>query len=388
MKKERLVLKQFFYNPPPKKKIINKIHKEITKMKTTIKTLPLFISLALLSTAPSVWAAGTAANTDINNTATINYSVGGTSQTEIESSEAGNSNPGNGNGSATTFKVDKKIDLLVTAGANVNVVPATSAQPAPFTLKNEGNSTESFSLTPTQVAGDSFDTTSCTTEVTAVAPGAAAAGVSLPATGNITLKADQTATLTVKCDIPTGKVNGNTSVIDLRAAAIDPVTTVTYVETAGGDNKDAVDVVLTDTDSAAANASTTDGGDRNAAHSAVNTYVINTADLKVKKTSAVTKMSINGVDDNTDPKRIPGSTIVYSIVVTNDVDDGIADAAAATGIVLTDTVPSELTISSASIVVAGAASASITPVGQLVTSAAFDLNAGETATLTITTTVN
>lgn len=327
------------------------------KLSKITKFIPLALSLTALSVTTSYWASGTASGTDINNTAVLTYNVGGTTQAEIESSEGGNSTPGSGNGSATSFKVDKKIDLLVTAGSAVNVVPGTTAQDITFTLLNEGNSEETFSFSPTQVAsGDDFDT-SCAT------------------LANITLAADATATITVKCDIPIsngGTVkNGQTSIVDLKA------TTESVTETAGADDAATVQTVFADNTGTG-----TDGADRNAQHSAVNTYTINTADLTVQKTSAVTKMSINGADDITDPKRIPGATIEYTITVSN-----AAGASTAEGIVISDAIPATLSIVGTPTITGGTSTlASVS--GQNVTSTAFDLTAGETAILTIITTVN
>ncbi|HFC92744.1 MAG TPA: DUF11 domain-containing protein [Leucothrix mucor] len=330
-----------------------------------IKLIPLSISLATLAFASSSWAAGTASGTNIDNTATINYSVGGAAQTEIESSEAGNSNPGSGNGVATTFKVDKKIDLLVTASTGTSVVPNTSGAPTSlsFTLKNEGNSTESFNLTPTQVAStgadDVFDTSSCTVTTPA-----------LP----VSLTADESTNVTVQCTIPVSSSivkNGAKSMVDLLAEESTGLT-----ETGGADTAGSVDIVFADD-----TGTSTDAGNRNAKHSATNTYTINTADLTVMKTSAVTKMSINEADVTTDAKRIPGATIEYTIAVSN-----ASGASTATGIVISDPIPADL--SYVSCAVSGDGIGSCSQAAGTVTSAAFDLAAGETATLTITATVN
>ena len=67
------------------------------------------VALALGGLAPSAFAAGTDTNfnTDINNRASVNYSVSGVAQTVIRSSPAvgGNSAPGAAGGADTTFKV-------------------------------------------------------------------------------------------------------------------------------------------------------------------------------------------------------------------------------------------------------------------------------------------
>ena len=321
-----------------------------------IKTIRTLASVAVLAVASnSAWAVGTAAGTDIDNTAEITYSVGGTPQTEIESSEAGNSTPGDGVGTPTTFVVDKKVDVLVTTGTGVNVVPGATSQSITYTVLNEGNSTESFDLVPTQVTGDDFDSTSCT--------------VTSP-TSPVSLAADADATVTVQCDIPPSSAtvtDGATSTIDLEAT-INGVT-----ESAGADTAAGVEVVFADDTGTA-----TDGADRNGSHSATNTYTVDTADLSVAKTSAIIDDPENGT---TNPKRIPGATIEYSIVVSN-----AAGAATATGIVITDLVPADLTITGTTI--SGGTSTTATNAGQNVSSAAFDLAAGQTATLVITATIN
>ena len=332
------------------------------------KLLPLSISIAALALASASWATGTASGTDIKNTATISYSVGSTAQTTIESSETGNSTPGKGKGSATTFLVDKKVDLSVTAGSPVNVVPGTTAQGITFTLTNEGNSSEEFSFSaPTQVTGDSFDTTNCAT----------------PA--NVTLAADAQATITVKCDIPVSGgavINNATSTVDLKATVVGAAAAAAASD-GNADVAGAVETVLADDTGTA-----TDGADRNASHSAVNTYTVETADLTVKKESTVTKMSINGDDVTTNAKRIPGSTIEYTITVTN-----AANAATATGIVISDAVPKELTVVGTPTITGGTSSTASAgaynaTTGTAVSSTAFDLAAGETAVLTIVATVN
>jgi uncharacterized repeat protein (TIGR01451 family) len=324
-----------------------------------IKTISTLVSIVTLSAITNMaWAAGTAAGTDIDNMAMVIYSVGGVSQTPIESSEAGNSVPGNG--TPTTFKVDKKIDLLVTAGSGTNVVPGAAAG-APtslaFTLKNEGNSTESFNLTPSQVAaGDDFDTSGCT--VTSPA---------LP----VSLAADASTAVTVQCAVPASSgtvTNGATSLVDLLAQESTGLT-----ETAGADTANTVDVVFADDTGTA-----TDGANRNAKHSAANTYTINTADLTVTKVSAVTNDPFNGA---VNPKRIPGATIEYTITIAN-----AAGAQDATNLQLNDALQADLTFVSCN--PSGVAGVTCSYSAPNVTTSAFTLPGGSTETLTITATVN
>ena len=72
------------------------------------------VALGAISVSQQALAAGTAANTDIFNRATVNFQVGGVAQNPVESSPTGNSTSGVGNGVDTTFKVDNKLDLTVT----------------------------------------------------------------------------------------------------------------------------------------------------------------------------------------------------------------------------------------------------------------------------------
>jgi uncharacterized repeat protein (TIGR01451 family) len=348
-----------------------------------MKIMTKIISVAVLTAATNIaWADGTAAGTDINNTATISYKVGGVDQPDVPSPVA-------------TFKVDKKIDLSVTAGSGVSVAPGSTSQSITYELLNEGNSTETFSFTvKDDVTGDGFDPTaaSCSTP----------ANISVPP--STLLPAPVPTIITVTCNIPTGLANGLTADVDLKATAVDSGGTP-YVESAS-DSVDTtiVDVVLADDKGSAtdtgAETVTAGSGLRNASHSAVNTYTVGTATLTVGKTSAVTADPANGVSANA--KRIPGATIVYTITVSNA--DGASDA---THLVISDPIQSDLTFVSCS--VSGPAVANAVPptvalpvtcsnsvalgvAGGTVTTSSFTLPGGSGSanveTLTITATVN
>jgi uncharacterized repeat protein (TIGR01451 family) len=350
------------------------------KIKIMKTALSVAVLAATISTTNSTWALGTTAGTDIDNTASIDYSVGGTNQTDIYSSPTGNSLPGvPGSAGAptvaatnTTFVVDKKIDLSVTPPVDLNVTPGATAQVLTFQITNDGNSPENFSMTASDIAGGDFDATACV-----VAP-----------TTFTALAVDTATNVTVTCTIPNSgtTANGGTAgaglVANTKTSLIDLLAEVTGVTNDSGivDDAAVVETVFADDTGTA-----TDGADENAKHSAAASYIINTAELTIKKTSAVTKMVVNGVDVTTNQKRIPGATIEYTIVVTNDVLDGTADAATATGIVISDLVDANLENITATITGGTSTSAPVT--GQNVASTAFDLAAGETATLTITATV-
>ena len=302
------------------------------------KTISTLISIAALSAVTSsAWAVGTAADTQIDNKATISYEVGGTAQPVIESSSAGNSTSGAGNGGNTSFKVDKKIDLSVTNNAGVTVAPGATAQAITFDVTNDGNSTEFFKLTESQVGGDNFDTNTCTVTTSA------GAGIGAFDAGNKTvqLDADITTTVTVSCTVPATATDGQTSVLDLKATAVtDTIGGTTYTESAADSaNPLTVDTVLADGIGSATDSSVGAGGvagARNAQHSDTNTYTVGSATLTVTKASEVYSDPANDV---TNPKRIPGAIIKYTITVGN------AGSTAATALSVADYIPTNMTYS-------------------------------------------
>ncbi|HEY1228020.1 MAG TPA: hypothetical protein VGF26_11945, partial [Ramlibacter sp.] len=101
--------------------------------------------LLLAAYAGAAHAGGTQAGTTISNSATLNYTVGGTTQNPICSSQSGNTNNLNCATNATTFTVDNKIDLLVQTSdtAPVTAVPGGTASTT-FIVKNQGNFMQDF----------------------------------------------------------------------------------------------------------------------------------------------------------------------------------------------------------------------------------------------------
>ena len=224
-----------------------------------IKIIKTLASVAVLTVASnSAWAAGTDADTSINNRATISYNVGGATQAPINSSPTGNSDPTActaalpADGStppaaavcATTFEVDKKIDLTVTGTpTDVSVAPGETGTGTSisYTVQNTGNSDEYFNLTPNQVAtsspDDVFDTSSCTV----TAP-------TLPGSDtNYLIAEDATINVTVQCDIPAASgtvANGAQSEVELLATAVTAATgTTAYADSGATETAAGVDIV-------------------------------------------------------------------------------------------------------------------------------------------------
>ena len=320
-----------------------------------IRYLPLLINLAVLGTSSSAFAALTPAGTDVNNTATISFSVSGTPQTDQTSN-------------TTTFAVDRKIDLTVTPPAtHTPVVSLAPSKVLTFTLANTGNSTQDFSFVVTNQAGDNFDTASCATptNLTNIASGAAAVNVD------------------VICTMPDGLADADLSKVVLTATALEPTTVVTIdgntVSGASGaavtnDSANADDEGTVQTVFADASGSTDVAMD--AKHSAEGTYEVQTATLSAVKSSEIKAGAVAPYT-----QRIPGATITYTIVVANA---GTVDA---TNVNIQDFIPANTTYVASSVAVtSGTASYDVGTTK--ITTAGVIVPAAGNVTLTFDVTIN
>ncbi|HEU4820627.1 MAG TPA: hypothetical protein VFS87_05655, partial [Qipengyuania sp.] len=103
------------------------------------------VGAVALASAPTLAAAapvGTAANSDISNSVTVSYNVGGVAQTPITSA-------------ADVFKVDRKIDVVVTTQdtSAVVVTPGQTSAVTTVRVTNNSNATIDFLLAATQQSG-------------------------------------------------------------------------------------------------------------------------------------------------------------------------------------------------------------------------------------------
>ncbi len=280
--------------------------------------------------AHSARAAGTAANTPINNRATVSYSVNTTPQTPIESSPLGNSTPGVGAGANTTFVVDNRIDLTVDEedGAYSEVRPGLANAYVMFRVTNDGNAPQGFALTATNEAGSLFGNTDnadfnpLPTFVDANDNDVYDPGVD-NATNIDTLAADADVAVFVVVTVPLTATNGQFVNVRLEARAAVPGTAgaTPATETAGADTA-GVDVVFGDT-----------GED--ALESALDQFAVRTAALVISKSSDVISDPFNGV--SVDAKAIPGAVVEYIVTVQNN------GALAAEGVSLSDTLSANVT---------------------------------------------
>lgn len=295
------------------------------------------MALGTLGVLQNAYAVGTAASTSITNRATVNYTVGGVAQSPIESSPAGNTTPGVGNGTNTAFVVDNKVDLTVTevSGAATIVNPGQLNAVAVFRVTNTGNAPQAYQLAPSNLAGtvlfgntDNTDVNNLRVFVDANNNGTFEAAIDT-ATSITTLAADANVRVFIVADVPVTATNGQFSNVRLIAStAVNNTPAVLLTQTAGADTPGAVDVVFAD------GAGTAGDVARDGKHSADDQFAVQSAALTLQKTSVVISDPFNAA---VNPKAIPGAVIEYTVVVTNN------GAVAAAGVAVTDPPPANTT---------------------------------------------
>lgn len=277
----------------------------------------------------SAFAVGTATGVaPITNTASVDYTVGGVNQDDI-------------NSNTDSFVVDSKVDLTVALVADATVAPGSTQQVLVYSVSNLGNTDQAYALAATPTTGtDDFDALAGTVDIyldNGTTPGVLDGSDTLYVPGTTVvdipqsvLAADVAANSTVQVlvvsDIPTTVTDGQTAIYDLTATTLDSgsATVVTAQTPAGtADNDTVVDVVFAD------GQGTTDAATPDGIHSAAATYTVATAALAVAKDSTVISDPFNLT---TNPKAIPGAVVEYAITVTNT--GGLADS-----VIITDPVP-------------------------------------------------
>jgi hypothetical protein len=341
-----------------------------TSKRNKLLGLALTGSFGLLSANNALAAAGD----PILNKATLSYDVGGAAQTVIESSETGNTTPGVGNGTDTSFLEDRVINFTVTReGSTAQVAPNSTQQAVPYLVENTGNGTHGFLLAGVHNLGaldpfgsgnsDIYTPTTIQTWVDVDDDGSF-----VPATDNVAYIASMApgaanaVRVFVVSDIPLNDrasnplVNGDVAVASLVAqAAIDGSTGIAAdairaddngntspggtftnggavvaagVSAIAADDPTTMETVFNDTATtdavtgATIDATGANDVDQNAQQSAYSSYTIQSASLTVTKTVGTLYDPIN---QQTLPKAIPGATVRYTITI-----DNAAAAAAAT----------------------------------------------------------
>ena len=253
--------------------------------------------------AGPAFAAGTPADTPIENTVTVQYEVGGVAQ-DPETAE-------------DDVVVDRKVNLSVTekGGAATSVVPGEDGAITVFTLVNTSNDALDFALDADNQAGgsaahggnDNFNTegafliyedTDKDGQIDASGPGAS------PITHLDAVAADEIVDLLVVADIPSGQDSGDIATVSLTATAREDNNAATLggTLTQATTNTTGVDTIFAD-------------NDRDASESDIDDYEVDTADLQVTKSSRVVDSAVAGDNSGT---YLPGSTIEYCILVENN----------------------------------------------------------------------
>ncbi|HEQ98261.1 MAG TPA: DUF11 domain-containing protein [candidate division Zixibacteria bacterium] len=313
-----------------------------TSIQATLSGL-LVACLLILGSAQMAMALGTPSGTSIDNSATLDYSVGGISQTQIVSNTA-------------SFVVDNKVDLTVTTvdGAAVVVVPGSNAMVLTYLVTNTGNTVQDYSLTALAGTGtfygvtDNFDATNVQVFVDANGNGIYDVGVDVQ-TYIDELAADGMVTVFVVADIPIDRVDSDGAIYDLMAQTAQGGTPGAqgadilnddngHISPGGTPNDipdDPATVQIVFADQAGSVDGMLDGR-----FSSRDVYVVGSAILTILKNSVVVSDPFNGA---TNPKAIPGATIRYTIDIANS---GSTNAEA---VVVSDQIPANTTFVSASV---------------------------------------
>ena len=320
------------------------------------------VSALALAIAPTIAAAapvGTAANSDISNTVTVTYNVGGNAQTPITSA-------------ADVFKVDRKLDLVVTTldSAAVSVTPGQTNAVTTFRVTNNSNTTIDMLLAATQQVGglakftgnDSFNGTNVRIYVETNGTAGWQVGDTL-ASALAAVASGDAVTVYVVTDMiiaagppQTLPGNGDTATVILTATAASGATAVggTPVGTAGTggtalgqtpgatpNGKMTMETVYAD---AQAEALTGDGL-KDGRHASRSDYKVASASLSVAKYSRVISDPFSG---SSSPRAIPGAVVEYCIVVSNASGVSAADA-----VTVSDGLPAQVTYVASSVFLGG-----------------------------------
>ncbi|MDD5405404.1 MAG: hypothetical protein PHE73_00525 [Sulfurovaceae bacterium] len=296
-----------------------------------MKKILVIASMMLLGFS-GAYAVGTVAGTQVQNSVTLNYTVGGIGQTAI------NANDGAG------FLVDDKVDFTVANndGAQITVTPGSTGQITNWTLANTGNAAQFFKLAATNLTGgeivygnaDTADTSTPYT-ITYSTDGGTTYNPYTPGTA-FSVAIGASVLIRVAADIPLSVTNGQVMNIQLEATAAVDAGGTTLTATSGPDNIGSVDIVLAEGTGITTQGNTPFDGK----FSAWGGYIVQSAALAVTKTSCVISDPVNGT---TNPKRIPGAVLRYQIQVANTGTSG------ATSVTVADAIPTEFGTSAANL---------------------------------------
>lgn len=318
-------------------------------MKKHVKLVGPAVLAAMSTLAVEVHAAGTAAGTDVINTATLNYQINGIDQDAVEAQD--------------TFKVDIKSDFgltrVLTTEPNTTSLEADNVVVAAVQITNEGNAPTSFAVAAANETGTTLDingetyTDNIDTGTTYSyyvddpingTQGALDAADTLLSGPTAEIPADESVTVFVT--VPKTEVTGSDQDVALTSVTVNGVESTVDGTTYALDTDDGDPSNGSVDDAANPNGATTieivyadDGSDNT--ELLTDALVLEFPNLdgdgttsNLTKESAVISDPLNGT---TNPKAIPGAVVEYTITLTNT---GTADA---TNVVITDVIPADTT---------------------------------------------
>ena len=290
-------------------------------------------SLLALAATPAL-AAGTAAGTQITNSATISFAVNTISQSA--------------SATADTVTVDRVINMTMAevGSSTTTVIPGQSRAAVAFRLTNTSNATLDFAFALFQLKGgvaahggtDAFDITNLGLFVDTNANGTYDSGTDATLTNTFfdEVPADAARTFFVVGDIPLGLANGAVAGVNLVVTADEGGTVGTSpgsnLNQTNGANTAGMDTVFADA------AGVVDAA-RDALFSTRDDFTVSTAALTSVRTNMVISDPVNGT---TNPKAIPGATVEYCLAISNG-----AGAPTATDVTIADTLAANLTYDNA-----------------------------------------
>jgi uncharacterized repeat protein (TIGR01451 family) len=276
-------------------------------------TIALLAALALPMQAE---AAGTRAGSTISNTASASFDTGA-GTTTVDSNRV-------------DLLVDELLDVTVDSSnpADVPTTPGATGQLLTFSVTNNGNGIEAFSLTTiANAGGDDYDPV-----VTQIyidnGDGLFDAGTDTlytPGANDPSVDPDQGVTVFVLATTPGSGADGNRGIVSLVAAA----------KTGTGDPGDSFAGQGEGGGDAVVGTTGADGQDAGA-------FVVSAATVTLVKSAVVTN-SLNTADP------IPGATITYTIVAT------VAGSGSVSGLAISDDIPADTSYAPGSITLGGSA---------------------------------
>ncbi len=267
--------------------------------------------LAALSLAPAAHAVGALAGAQIQNTAQVNYIVGGS--------------PATTNSNTVSLTVNEILDVVATLqSGDVPVAPGATNQVVVMRVTNTGNGSETFRLVLNSVLpGDDFDPTPSSPAIyfDSDGNGVVSAGDTpyVAGTNDPTLAPDAFVRLLVLNNIGAALANGARGFTRLTAESLTGIGNPGTVF--NGQGTGGTDAVV---------------GTTGADSFAVGTYLVSDISVTANKTAVVT-------DTFGGSRPLPGATIAYQIIVT------ATGSGTATSSVFSDAIPANTTYVPASL---------------------------------------